>query len=261
MDEHKNVADYSSLYKRDTYLNKDIPFIYGTNIYEYDMHHAGISICKYFDLLPEEEIERIENKSKNKKQIAVTLGKLQRKNSEFKKKLAEGFVNAREIFFRENNLQDEDILSIKKDAIFTFRTCDKCIFGPLEFSQKNHYTSFVHIVQYELYYSYDKLDVKGIDDKILYQYKDYMMEFISKVFYKMENETKEDTLRYIRVFSDRYKRLELEPEYYRSFDREGSFKSKDGEHVYNMATPELLPEIDISFNYMNVILPLLKTII
>ena len=67
MDEHKNVADYSSLYKRDTYLNKDIPFIYGTNIYEYDMHHAGISICKYFDLLPEEEIERIENKSKNKK--------------------------------------------------------------------------------------------------------------------------------------------------------------------------------------------------
>ena len=253
--------EFSSLYKRDTYLNKDIPFIYGSDIYEYDMHHAGISICKYFNLLPESEIERIETKSKNKKQIAVILGKLQRSNPEFKKNLAQGFIDAREMFFRENKLQDEDILSIKKDAIFTLRTCEHTAFEDIQFSLKNHYSSFVYTGLYEFYYAYDKLDVKGIDDRNLYMFKDNIMQFISKVFYKMENGSKEDILRYIRVFSDRYKRLELEPEYYRSFNREGNYRSKDGEYIYNMATPELLPEIDISFNYLNVILPLLKTII
>lgn len=253
--------EYSLLYKRDTYLNRDIPFIYGTNIYEYDMHHAGISICKYFDLLPASEIERIETKSKNKKQIAVILGKLQRSNPEFKKNLAQGFIDAREIFFRENGLRDEDVLSIKKDAIFTFRICDYQVFNEITFSLKNHYTSFVHTDQYEYYYSDEKLDVKGINDSHLYLYKDHIMKFISKVIYKIENETKEDVLRYIRVFSDRYKKLELDPEYYRPFNQEGNFHSKDGEYIYNMATPDLLPEIDITYNYLNVILPLLQTIL
>lgn len=253
--------NYSTLYKRDTYINKDIPFIYGKDIYEYDIHHAGISISRYFNLLPEEELDRIEKKAKNKKEIAVILGKLQRKDSKFKENLKKGFEDARELFFKENQLQDNEILSIKKDAIFTLCPCTKTDFGDIVFVNKNHYTSYARIGMLEFYYAYDKLDVKGISDEKLYEHQDHILKFINKVFYLMENDSIVHTLQYIRVFSDRYKRLELDPEYYRSFDREGVYRTKDGEYTYSFVTPDLLPTMDISYNYVVIICGFLTTIL
>ena len=136
----------SELYKRDTYLNKDIPYLFGKNIYEYDIHHAGISITREFSLLPEESIDKIEQKAKNKKEIATLLGLIQREDKEFKEKLAKGFVKARQLFFESNGIEDNEILSIKKDAIFTLKPCKKVTFGFIEFNMKHLYSSYLILV-------------------------------------------------------------------------------------------------------------------
>lgn len=265
----------SELYKRDTYLNKGIPRIFNKHIYEYDMHHAGISISRELNLLPDDVLDRIENKAKNKKEIAVLLGKIQKKNSEYKEGLKNGFEEMRKRFFNANELEDEDILSIKKDAIFVFKPCNMLTFGEVVFSLKHDYTSYIYTGPYEFYYQSDVsfdlekregfilegLDVKGLGDELIYLHKDYVIQFIKKVFYKMEQEGKENVLRYIRVMSDRYKRLELDPGFYREFNRESNYRSKDENITYSFITPMLLPSIDISYNYQNVILAMLKAVL
>lgn len=250
----------SELYKKDLYLNKDIPYLYGKEIYEYDIHAAGLSITKEFKLLSEKEIKKIENKP-NKKAIAIAIGIAQRKDKVYKEELAKGFIKARKLFFEANNLEDYQILSIKKDAIFTLVPCNVQRFGEIEFLQKHKYSSCMMTDKYEFYYGRDEIDVKGLDDAVVYHHQDFLLSFMKKFFYTVECGTKQDGMRMLRVMIDRYKRLELDPGYYREFNRENNYKEKSGELVYSDVTPMLLPDIDISFNFINIILPLLKTLL
>ena len=45
----------SELYKRTMYLNKNIEFIFGKEIIEYDIKSAGFNIIKKFKFLPEDK--------------------------------------------------------------------------------------------------------------------------------------------------------------------------------------------------------------
>lgn len=249
--------EISTLYTRDTYLNKDLPHIFGQDIYEYDMHRAGLSITKEFKLLPESTISNIESNSKDKTEIAVKLGKIQRKNTDYKDGLKEGFIKARRLFFEANMLEDHNILSIKKDAIFTLVPCETRKFGFIEFTEKNRYSSFLSTNKYEFYYYDGKVDVKGLDDKKLYYHRDFIMKFIITYFRKMEEEGKDSTLKYLRLMIDKYKKRDLPPGYYRSFNSESSYKSKDGVLEYQDISSELLHEIDYSFNYNAIFIPFL----
>ena len=118
--QHKRKKIYvmtSELYKRSLYLNKNIDYLFGVDICEYDIESAGLNIIKYYGLLPQDRITYLEGMSKEarNKQIGI----YQRDDSVFKEALSEGFVNIRKEFFELNEIEDDDILSIKKDAIFT----------------------------------------------------------------------------------------------------------------------------------------------
>ena len=52
----------SNLYKRDLYLQKDHDYIIGKRITEYDIKSANTNLCKYYNLLPNDEIEELEEK-------------------------------------------------------------------------------------------------------------------------------------------------------------------------------------------------------
>lgn len=251
----------SLLYKRDLYLNKDFPIIVGKDIYEYDMHRAGFYITKEYKLLPDDTINKLEKLIYTKSKLSKEIGLIQRSNPTYKKALAEGFVDIRRRFFDANDLLDHEVLSIKKDAIFTMKSCDVLSFGEVSFSLKNHYTSYIHLKNYELYYNINGLDIKGINDTKLPIYKDYMISFLSKVFYKLENDTKESLLRFMKIYIDRYKRRELDIEFYRPFDGRGEYISKDGSTRYNTIGNELLDQVDITWNYLNVFIPLLVLIL
>ena len=68
----------NELYKRTLWINKNIEFLFDTEIIEYDIHAAGPSICREFKLLPEsllDEIDKMDKKSKN-----IKIGLIQRKD-------------------------------------------------------------------------------------------------------------------------------------------------------------------------------------
>ena len=107
----------SELYKRSLYRNKDYDFIFGSDIVEYDIRSAGLSLIKYYDLLPQKTIDFLEGMEKDARNKQI--GMIQRDDPVFKERLKESFVNIRKVFFETNDIQDNEILAIKKDAIFT----------------------------------------------------------------------------------------------------------------------------------------------
>ena len=72
----------SDLYKKTSWTNPNIIYLFNSTIYEYDIKSAGLSISKFFNLLPEETIEKLEAMPKHKRVVAE--GKLQIKDKEYR---------------------------------------------------------------------------------------------------------------------------------------------------------------------------------
>ena len=66
----------SKLYERDLYTDKDIDFIINKRIIEYDIKSAGFNLSKYYNLLPNDILGKIEVMSRHERHIEI--GKLQR---------------------------------------------------------------------------------------------------------------------------------------------------------------------------------------
>ena len=144
-------SEISMLYNRDTYLNKCEDMIINRMIVEYDLKSANTSLCREYKLLPIESINKIDEMKKSDR--VKTIGKLMRKDKEFKKGLKDAFVDIRRRFFEENGIKDDDILSIKKDAIFCLKTVPREEFGYCRFVPKNKYTSYLNLNRLEFYYN------------------------------------------------------------------------------------------------------------
>ena len=101
-----------------TWLNPNIEYLFNEEIIEYDIHDAGFSIIQQYHLLPPEKIRELEGIQRGvKRHIAV--GMLQRDDKEFSKRLADKFAEVRQLFLMMNQLEDDRILSVIKDAIYT----------------------------------------------------------------------------------------------------------------------------------------------
>jgi hypothetical protein len=257
----------SELYKRGLYLNKNIELLAGRPIIEYDLKSANTSLCREYRLLPDSKINEIE--SMQKKDRVVTIGKLMKKDSVFKDKLANAFIDMRKRFFEANNLEDGSVLSIKKDAIFTIGEQKYTDFGKCIFSDKNRYTSYMYLNRLEFYYDSgsislggsDRLDIKGIDDIVVEKHNDYMISFFKTFLRHLETSDEITRLNYLRRFVDRYKRLELDIGYYREFNAGSIFRLNDSDEVYDDSV--FIPydnreeHLDIDYNFFNIILPLI----
>ena len=259
----------SQLYLKDTYLNKDISIISNRRIVEYDLKSANTSLCKEYKLLSDDQISKIENMKK--KERVITIGKLQRKDREFNSSFKESFKDIRRRFFYANNLEDKDILAIKKDAIFCLVGCNETKFGKCHFVEKNVYTSYMHIDKLELYYnargeSFDKskLDVKGISDETIHLHDGFMLDFINTIFKKIEEGNEASLFRYINRFVSKYKHLQLPVGYYREFNNTSLIRLNDMDQTFEDET--FIPfehkqeHLNIDYNFFNVILPIVKIV-
>jgi hypothetical protein len=254
------------IYENDQYLNKDIPFIISNMIREYDIHSAGINIWLWKNAISKKEYNYLSSLEKSDRNIQT--GLMMRENPKLSEILKSGFEEIRYQFMKLNNLFDEDILSIKKDAIFIInKTPIQTIIDNIEFVNKNTYTSYYYLNNIEFYYYVrdDKLDIKGISDVVLEQHQDYFLDFLKKVFKLAERSDTKIIRKKIREFSAKYKNFELDTEYYRELNYESLFK------VYNFQVKgELLAMADISksmikdgfidtsYNYMRYIIPLIN---
>lgn len=254
------MRNHSELYKKDTYRNKNFIILINNHITEYDLKSANTSLCKEYNLLPDNQIDKIEKMKK--KDRVVTIGKLQRKNKKFKDQLKSSFIDIRRRFFEENLITDDDIVSIKKDAIFSTKICGCVDFGYCHFSVKNEYSSYMYLNKFEFYYSNlkQKIDVKGIDDTILEYHNNFMLDFMKKLFYHLETSEITTTVKFYKRFVDKYKRLQLPVGYYREFNQDSVIRLNDSDETYDdeifIPYEHKTEHLNIDYNFFNILLPI-----
>lgn len=255
------------LFENHNYLNKDISFFVSRELFEYDIESAGFNILKRFNLVNKDTINKIE--SMDKKQRQIYIGVMMKEDRDMVSKINDGFIEARRLFFHHNNILDSDVLSIKKDAIFTFKRCHNTVFDNIKFIEKNNYTSYYNLNKKELYYNsfLNKLDVRGISDASLDLHANYMMMYFKKLFKIMEISSNKNIISFIKEFAFEYKQKELKSGYYREFNSKSTYRMAQDyvgkfKNVYirDVGNSDI-HLIDISYNYVNYVLPFIPMII
>lgn len=213
-----------SLYLKDTYVSPHFNFIVSSYIREYDIQKANISILYKYGAISENDYIKYYNMDKLKRQISI--GYLLKNNPEISKVLKEGFIESRKLFFENNNIQESDILSIKKDAIYLINKIPSITeFGMVKFINKNTYTSFYRINKnIELYYYLDSinkkeiLDIKGISEESISLHNNYIVDFLKYLFETAQTNSIDTVISILTNFYRKYVSLELESGYYREFN-------------------------------------------
>ena len=215
--------------EKTTWFNDNIEYLFNEDIFEYDMSDAGMSLIKEFKLLPQSKIEELSKLDKEKRHIAV--GCLQRDDGSFSSSLLNKFAEIRKIFMQTNSLQDNEIISVKKDAFFVTRKCNRVNFGKIKFNIKNEYSSYIRFPRnknIEMYY-HNEIDIKGLGQLAINRHRIYWIYFIRQYISKME--TKDPSIkRFMKRFISDYKNGNLDEEYYIEFNN----LSKDYNPLYNL---------------------------
>ena len=245
----------SELWKHQNYL-LDIPYLISHHIYEYDIQKANINVLyalgeitkEYYDVLSE----------MTKKQREIDVGYMLRDYKGLSDKLKEGIAYYRKKLFKNNNLEDRDILAIKNDAIFVIdKQLKNTKFDNVVFLQKNRYSIFLKLSKHlEVYFESDmvngtiSLDVKGIRDDKLELHHKYMASVIADVLYYMETKDINSGLTYLSEIYNAYVDKKLPMGYYRNFDAESKYNIRINNSVYEIdyCTDSMSNCIDISCN-------------
>ena len=252
------------LWDRSSWMNGNVDFLFGVDIKEYDMKSAGFNLCKQYGLLPEDKLDVL---SKMQKEARVKqLGLYQREDKELTKKLQAAYVEARKWFIVENELSEESILTIKKDAIFVMNhPVSHTETGYIRFDIKNAYTSFLNLNHLEFYINTRTkvLDIKGLGQakelqKIRDHHGSYMLDFIYHIVKMKERKTPYKTaVYYITNFIKKYKAKELDIGYYRELSKHDSY-SMNISGIGTAYVDEMndVADVNISYNYLKYITPL-----
>lgn len=246
---------YSQLYTKDQYT-MDTDYIVSAVIREYDISKANINILLYFNFITKEKYEELLSLEKLDRQVQV--GYMLRDNQELNQKFTKAFAEVRRLFFEANNIQDDEVLSIKKDAIFLLRPATITQFSNIVFTEKNVYTSFYRIDKnLHAYFLYDqihhitKLDIKGIGDEVLPAHSKGFMLFLTDLF-STAVINPNSAINFIQNYYALYINLALPIQHYRRFSPDSDYGllsngqySEYRAHVLNEIDKDY---VDISYN-------------
>lgn len=253
----------NEIWKRHNFTNHDIGQIINGEIIEYDIKAAGLNLAKEFGYIDKKILEKLEQM--DKKDRNIHLGLLKKNNEQLSKKENEAFIEARRQFIVTNKLDVEDIVAIKRDAIFVSRRCNIRKFGNIEFIAKNKYTSYMELNKLEFYYNSNQLDIKGISDAAYDQHKDFMIEFFKTYFSLMEIDNKTKLIDYITNFVYRYKSRLLDLRYYREMNVQSTYRLNIivEKRIYGIDNIDdtSFESIDIAYNYFKYLVPICTSLI
>jgi hypothetical protein len=254
------MAEFAKqLAERTNYLNKDILYLKNTQIAEYDIKSAGFTVIKSKGLLPKEEIQQLETIDKQQRNILI--GKRILSFPRLSEEIITTLENVRKDFVVLNELYEDDILSIKKDAMFIIKKNPQVLqIGDFEFRPKTKYTSYCYVNQKEFYFSSltDELDVKGISEESRELQKDYLLKDIKKILSMSEKLSTDQLFTFLKQYRSKYLNKQLNKEVYRDMSN-GKF-SING-YYFDSVADEELENVDISQNYINYLVPLFKVLI
>ena len=234
-----------------------------SDIIEYDMKRAGLSIIRENKLLPEAEIVRLEKKEKR---VADTeIGKMNYKIKGFSRTLEDYKKQYRLEFGKLNDLSDDDIISVKSDAIFTRKYCPNTqITENILFRQKHQYHAMLKLLKIEFYWNEDSgnIDVKGIQDDYVELHRDYLLKDISTIISYMVSYDNKNAIKKLVSLMDDYKFRRLPVGYYREFNQTNKYLLRIDDKIaeVNEVGQSYVDKLIINYNYMNVLVPLLNLI-
>lgn len=212
------------LYRRTLYTKKVKYLIHP--IYEYDIEKANISILLQYGYITANEFTMYSRMSKIQRQIAI--GKLQ-KDPRFARAINIGFEDARRQLIESNNLQEEDIVSIKRDAFYVLHPLSCTKFGYINFTIRNNFSMMMICRGIEIYFGYNDitgeciLDFKGINDRYLNLHDSYISE-IAYILTFIQLGNIDSAITELINFMKKYDNRTLDISYYREFNAESMFR-------------------------------------
>ena len=243
-------------------INKDRNVCVNSNIIEWDIKSGNTSMMYHYDLAPKPIIDKLA--ALPKKDRVVAIGKLMKKDKDFSKNLEKSFNNIIKEFLEINKIPNENIISIKRDAVYVLNwDIEFSDFGEfVHFIPKNKYVGWFHVNPFEFYFREDGIDVKGMNDTILPLHNDGMLSFIQELFNvcRSSNMNKGSINEFLSEFTRHYKGKQLINDYYREFNSESLYRFNFPEGMLQMdsVSDDDLEFLDISYNYKTLVLPLIR---
>lgn len=216
----------STLYEKHNYLNKNIRYLKNTSIIEYDIHAAGTCILYELGLIKKELFEYLMSLDKFTRNRLV--GDLLAQHPKWNKLQMKGFSDVMKRFMEENNIEDRDILSIKKDSIVLIGSkVIRSLFidNLYQFNITGKYNNYMYLKEKELYINSKTLnyDTKNFNKDVLEVQSDYFINFIlSTIVLNSERDNRNEVFSSLKYFRSKFLNKELEDEYYFDLD-EGSY--------------------------------------
>lgn len=247
------------------YSNNDIVYLKNRKIEEYDIIEGGYSVAiseNLFEPSFEEYLKELNDKHKRH----VAIGKYIINNKEFNDLLYEGFRKYIKAFIYFNNVQDPNILHIKKDSI----TCidsniSRLKFKNVIFRKTSSYTSYLNINKKEFYYNANdsSFSYKKLKENI--PIKNNLLEVICHLML-LDSLGKNQLaiFKFLKELRSSYLNRELTSEYYRELNSQYQFKMKSNSgNIYyiDYIDDDYIEDLDITYNYDNYIKPLIEIFI
>lgn len=236
--------------------NSSYDIILNSFIREYDISKANISILYQRGVIDKSIYDELYNSDKfiREKRIGLMI----RENNNIYQEIKKGITQAKYQLITENNIDLEDIVSIKNDAVFVMNNkLEKTKFNIIDFKLKNTYTIFLKIKGYEFYYYYNPynnkelLDVKGINNNKLELHKNYFMEFLLSLFNTLQVYGIVQAIDLLKNFSNAYIHKQLDIGYYRNFNSESNYNydTVNFRYMPSIITNNDIEIIDIRYNH------------
>ena len=244
----------NELYKRTLYTAKAKWIIH--EIFEYDISKANISILLQNGCITDKEYVMYSQMGKLQRQIAI--GNLQ-KNPKYSAIINAGFEKARKCLIQQNNIAEDEIVSIKKDALCVLRRLDYTDFGNIHFSLKSVFSMFIMCMKLEIYFYYDErndnydIQIKGISDDLLPLHETFM-SILCEILRLVQQKNLPAAMQFMTQIRQQYSAGELPIECYREFNVNSSYRLKGMDYGVLDLSPEekvtLKPFIETGYNNM-----------
>ena len=217
-----------------------------TQIREYDITKANISVFRDLNLIDESMYQELLHSEKLAREI--TIGNLIANNPQLSSALSEGIKQAKKKFFELNEIQDEEILEIDNDAVFIIggRTIRHQQISPRIFFRLDQaYTSFYEVCNIRYYYFLDRiqkieiLTPKGLGSKGTDLHSRYMLDFLKELFYTAQIDGVMAAIQLLSEFYKNYVSGKLDIEYYRELNSQSHFAIRPFDESYSYSTDSI----------------------
>lgn len=234
--------------------NSSYNIILNAFIHEYDIAKANINALLQRGVIDKALYDNLYSADKSIREKRI--GLMIRDNPKIYKEIQAGIMDAKRELITVNNIDIEDIVSIKNDAVFVMnKKPDITKFGLMDFKLKNTYTIFIKINRYEFYYYFNSyngeevLDVKGISDDKLVLHEKHFKDFLLALFNTLQVDGIVAAVNMLQNFSLAYINRQLDIGYYRKFNSESNFDLLYEGSLWSSISVQDKNIIDIRYNY------------